>query len=187
MELQKNIKNTFLLFGLLLPYLLKAQTNYSTGTAKIGFFSSTPIEDIKAVSNKGVAVLVSKTGEIAFQVPIKSFQFERGLMQEHFNDNYMESDKYPVARFKGKINKDLDFNKNGEYNVSAMGNLSMHGVDKPRTINGKVIVKDGKVQLLSNFKVACADHNIKIPKLVMTKIAEVINVNIDATLNPITK
>jgi hypothetical protein len=183
MELPRNIKRTFLLFSLLLPSFLKAQTKYSTGTAKVGFFSSTPVEDIKAVSNKGAAVLVSKTGEIAFQVPIKSFQFERGLMQEHFNENYMESDKYPVARFKGKINQDLDFSKNGEYDVSATGNLSMHGVDKQRTINGKVKVKDGKVQLLSNFKVACADHNIKIPRLVMTKIAEVISVNIDATLN----
>ncbi|WP_207533832.1 YceI family protein [Desertivirga arenae] len=187
MEQLKNIKRAALLFSLLFPSLLKAQVNYSTSNAKIKFFSSTPIEDIKAVSNKGAAVLISKTGEIAFQVAVKSFQFEKGLMQEHFNENYLESDKFPMARFKGKINQDLDFSRDGEYNVSASGNLSMHGVDKQRTINGKLRVKDGKVQLLSNFNVACADHNIKIPKLVMTKIAEVIAVDIDATLNQVTK
>lgn len=187
MESLKNTKKLFLLVALLCPLLLKAQVNYSTNNGKINFFSSTPIEDIKAASGKASAVLISKSGDIAFQVPIKSFQFEKGLMQEHFNENYMESDKYPLAKFKGKINQNIDFSKNGEYDVTATGILSMHGVDKQRTINGKLKVMDGKVQILSNFNVACADHNIKIPRLVLAKIAEVINVNVDATLNSITK
>ena len=158
--------------------------NLSSKAAKIKFFSSTRIEDIKAASEKGIAVLVTKTGDVAFQVPIKSFQFSRGLMQEHFNENYMESDKYPFAKFSGKLSQPIDLTKDGEYNVTATGSLSMHGVSKQRTIPGKLKVTNGNVQLLSSFNVACADHNIKIPKLVMTKIAEVIKVDVDATLKP---
>ena len=156
----------------------------TTKTAKVKIFSSTPIEDIKAASEKGVAVLVAKTGDIAFQVPIKSLEFSKGLMQEHFNENYMESDKYPYAKFTGKISQAVDLSKNGEYPVSATGSLLVHGVSKQRTIPGKLIVNNGSVQLQSAFDVACADHKVKIPKLVMTKIAEVIKVNIDATLKP---
>ena len=158
--------------------------NLTTTKAKVRFFSSTPIEDIKAASDNGIAVLVSKTGAIAFQVPIKSFEFSKGLMQEHFNENYLESNKYPYAKFTGKINQPVDLTKNGEFNVSATGKLLIHGVSKQRTIAGKIIVNNGSIQLLSAFDVACADHKIKIPKLVMTKIAEVIKVNIDATLTP---
>ena len=158
--------------------------NFTSKEVKVRFFSSTPIEDIRAASDKGVAVLISKTGKIAFQVPIKSFEFAKGLMQEHFNENYMESDIYPYAKFDGKINQEIDFTKDGEYNVSATGALLIHGVTKQRTIPGTIKVKDGHVQILSGFEVACADHKIKIPKLVFTKIAEVIKVNVDATLNP---
>ena len=178
--------------GSLLIYLLVATAlcthsyaqNLTTKAAKIRFFSSTPVEDIKAASDNGVAVLMGKTGEIAFQVPIKSFEFARGLMQEHFNENYMESDKYPYAKFNGKINQTLDLSKDGEYKVTATGALLIHGVTQQRTIPSVIKVRNGSVQLLSAFDVACVDHKIKIPKLVLTKIAEVIKVNVDASLNP---
>ena len=158
--------------------------NLSSKAVKVRFFSSTPLEDIKAASEKGSAVLISKTGEVAFQVPIKSFEFSSGLMQEHFNENYMESDKYPYAKFSGKLNQPVDLTKDGEYNVTASGLLSMHGVSKQRSIPGKIKVSDGSVQLISSFDVACVDHKIKIPKLVMTKVAEVIKVDVNATLKP---
>jgi len=187
MNYLKSIKQSFLLAALFCPFFLQAQSNYSTRNGKISFFSSTPLEDIKAASNNGTAVLLSKTKDIAFQVPIKSFQFEKGLMQEHFNENYMESDKYPVAKFKGKLNQDIDLSKNGEYDVTSTGTLSLHGVDKPRTISGKLKVSDGKVQLISNFNVACVDHNIKIPTIVIAKVAEIIAVKVDAVLTPLTK
>jgi len=183
----KNLKKLALIALLAYPFCVEAQPNFSTKNAKISFFSSTPIEDIKAASNNGMAVLVTRTRDIIFQVPIKSFEFAKGLMQEHFNENYMESDKYPIARFKGKINQAIDFSKDGEYPVSATGNLSVHGVEQPRTINGKLMIKDGKVALNSSFDVKCVDHNIKIPKLVMTKIAEVISVKVDASLAQTTK
>ncbi|HEY0056027.1 MAG TPA: YceI family protein [Pedobacter sp.] len=180
-KLSKSLK--ILLFGVGLSIPTYAQ-NLSSKSVKVRFFSSTPIEDIKAVSQKGVAVLVAKTGEMAFQIPIKSFEFARGLMQEHFNENYMESNKYPFAKFSGKLNQPVDLTKDGEYNVTAAGLLSMHGVSKQRSIPGKIKVSNGNVQLITSFEVACVDHNIKIPKLVITKVAEVVKVDVDATLKP---
>jgi hypothetical protein len=183
-----SLKNTKLLvIILLLPILTYSQENLSSKTAKVRLFSSTPIEDIKAASDKGTAILVPKSQIIAFQVPIKSFQFDKGLMQDHFNENYLESDKYPFAKFKGKINQDINFAKSGEYNITATGTLLIHGVEKPRTISGRIRISDSSVQLLSSFDVACVDHNIKIPTVVVTKVAEVINVKVDANLTPLTK
>jgi len=179
---KRNKHYTGLLTLLLVPMLLSAQSNFSTKTAKVSFFSSTPVEDIKAASGKGVAVLMSRSRDVAFQIPIKSFEFDKGLMQEHFNENYMESDKYPYARFKGRINQDIDFTKDGEYNVTVTGPLLIHGVEKTRTINGKLKISGGTLNIVSAFNVACADHNIKIPTLIVTKVAEVINVKIDANL-----
>ena len=181
----KNVIKIFIVLQIVAGFSLPTYAQNATSKiVKVRFFSSTPFEDIKAASDKGIAVLVTKTGDIAFQVPIKSFEFSRGLMQEHFNENYMESDKYPYAKFSGKLNQPVDLTKNGEYSVTAIGLLSMHGVSKQRSIPGKVKVSNGTVQLISSFDVACVDHKIKIPKLVMTKVAEVIKVDIDATLKP---
>lgn len=166
---------------------LPAQSNYGTKTGKISFFSSTPLEDIRAVSEKTQAVLIGSNGNVAFQVPVRSFTFAKGLMQEHFNENYMESDKFPHAKFKGKIQEKIDYSKDGEYAVTADGVLSVHGVDKPRSIPGKLAVKNGKVRMISTFDVACADHKIKIPTLVIQKVAEVVKVSIDATLSPLSQ
>lgn len=183
MKFQDNIKHLLILLMMIPPVLAQAQVSLSTKNAKVSIFSSTPLEDIKASSKKGTAVFVPVSRDIAFLVPIKSFEFDKGLMQEHFNENYMESDKYPVAKFKGKLNQEIDYTRNGEHNVTVTGTLLVHGVEKPRTINGKIRVSDGQVQLLSAFDVVCADHNITIPKLVFTKVAQVIRVNVDASLN----
>ena len=105
-------------------------------------------------------------------------------MQEHFNEKYMESDKNPKSTFKGKINEKIDFTKDGEYNVTVTGKLNIHGVEQDRTISGKVIVKEGKIQLLTSFKVKNADHKVEIPKIVSAKIAEELDVKVDALLLP---
>ncbi|TCD13012.1 YceI family protein [Pedobacter frigidisoli] len=160
---------------------VKAQS-YLSSNVKTSFFSSTPIEDIKAASNKTTAVLIAKTGEFAFLVSMKSFEFEKKLMQEHFNENYIESDKYPTASFKGNIQPNIDWSKDGEYNVVAKGILSVHGVSKPRTIATKISLKNGIATIASAFDVACVDHDIKIPTLVFTKIAKVISVKVNGTL-----
>lgn len=154
---------------------------------KVNIFSSTPVEDIKAESNNGVAVLITQKQELAVQVAIKTLAFDKKLMQEHFNENYMESDKYPVAKFKGVISPKIDWTKDGEYIVNAKGILSVHGVDQPRTITGKITIKNGAINLFSTFDVACATHQIKIPSLVFTKIAEIIKVTIQGILTPLNK
>lgn len=116
------------------------------------------------------------TKEIAVKVPIKSFVFPKSLMQEHFNENYMESDKYPYAIFKGKINEGIDFTKPGTYDVSATGKLNIHGVERDQTLKGKLTVQSGKALLDAAFDVLLVDHKIKVPEVVFAKIAEKIAV-----------
>lgn len=173
-----------LVIFILISFLSAYAQNYVSANVKTSFFSSTPVEDIKASSNKTSAVLIAKTGSFAFQVPIKSFEFEKKLMQEHFNENYLESDQYPAATFKGVMAPIPDWTKNGEYNVTAKGTLTVHGVSKARNIAAKVLIREGTVNISAAFDVACADHNIDIPTLVFTKIAKVISVKVNGTLNP---
>lgn len=147
-------------------------------------YSEAPIENIEATSVKGFAVINSGNGEVQFNIPIRSFQFNKSLMQEHFNENYMESDKFPYAKFKGKINEAVDFSKNGEHAVTVTGELEVHGVKKPRTIAGLIKINDQKIAVLSTFNVLCKDHDIKIPKLVFKNIAESIRITIRGTFTP---
>jgi hypothetical protein len=157
---------------------------YSTSSGTIDFYSETPLENIEAHSKNVVAILSTKTRDVAIQVANTSFQFPNKLMQEHFNEKYMESEKYVKSSFAGKINEDIDFSKEGTYDVTVTGKLNIHGVPQDRTISGKIIVKGGTIQLISDFKVIVADHKIEIPTLVATKIAEEINVHLDVVLNP---
>lgn len=157
---------------------------YITRTGKVTFFSATPMENIEAFNNETAAVLDASTGDFVFQVPIKSFRFEKALMQEHFNENYMESGKYPKAEYKGKIT-DLDkvnFNKNGTYNVTTKGKLTIHGVTRDVTLPATITVKDKAVTVNCDFKVKPQDHEIKIPGLVENKIAKEIEVTVNSIL-----
>jgi polyisoprenoid-binding protein YceI len=153
-----------------------AQNLFSAQSGNVSFFSKAPLEDIEAHNGKAQSVINTATREIAVKVPIKSFVFENGLMQEHFNENYLESDKHPFATFKGKINESIDWTKPGNYPVSATGKLNLHGVERDQTIKGKLDVGSGKLQLDADFTVALADHKIEIPTLVFQKIAETVAV-----------
>lgn len=157
---------------------------YHTASGKISFFSKTPVEDIDAKSNSTVVLLNTKNNEMVFKVQNTSFNFPNKLMEEHFNEKYMESEKYINSIFSGKINETIEYTKDGSYEVTVTGKLNIHGVEQIRTINGKVVVKDQTIQLISDFKVIVADHKIDIPKLVTAKIAEVIDVHVDTTLIP---
>jgi polyisoprenoid-binding protein YceI len=150
-------------------------------TLRSVYFPTAPLEDIQASSNSGTSVYNPATGDLAFSVNIRSFQFPKSLMQEHFNENYMESDKYPKATFKGKIKEPIDLTKNGSYPVNVTGELDVHGVKQTRTIPGTVVVNNGTVSMSSEFMVKCADHKIEIPTLVFKKIAESIKMNVSAT------
>lgn len=157
------------------------QDIYICKHAKITFYSSAPIEDIRAESSSGASVFNPVTGELDFSVPIRSFEFEKSLMQEHFNSDYMESDKYPRATFKGKIKEHIDVTKDGTYPVEEIGEFSVHGVTKTRTIQGVISVRNEILTITSEFMVQCADHRIIIPQIVFHHIAESIKINVLGT------
>jgi len=157
------------------------QDSYSCKNAKIGLFSSTAVDDIKAETSTGTSVFNASSGELAFTVIIKSLTFEKSLMQQHFNDDYMQSDKYPTASFKGKIQEHIDVTKESTFPVTVAGGLTIHGVTKPRTIPGKVIVKGGSITMTSEFVVKCADHNVETPKILFHHIAKEVTISVSAT------
>jgi len=159
-----------------------SQNKYSAKESTIMFFSKTALENIFATNKAAASIIDFDKKDFAFVVPIKSFEFEKELMKEHFNENYMESDKYPNSSFKGKIDGDYDITKNGEYKVNATGNLDIHGVKQERTIPATIIVKDGVISIKSNFKVKLVDHNITVPTVVNEKIAEEIDVSVQGVL-----
>jgi hypothetical protein len=160
---------------------------YIAKTCVISFLSKTPVEDIAGVNSQTKPLLNTATGDIQMKIAMTGFIFEKPLMQEHFNENYVESEKFPVAIFKGKINEKVDYTKDGEYKVTVTGKLNLHGVEKDRTIDGVVSIKGGVISLSSNFKIKFADHNIIIPGLYSGIIPEDTDVKLDATMEPFKK
>ena len=176
--------------GIFHPCYLYAQSNfYQTTNATVRFYSSAPVEDIRAVSNSGVSVFNSANQAISFKVSIRSFEFEKALMQEHFNENYMESENFPEGTFKGESIKEIDFDSHVPQQHILKGIFTVHGVSIERILPVTVtVMDDGKIfRLESNFEVACKDHHIKIPKILWENIAEVIEVNINADFQIISK
>ncbi len=157
---------------------------FLTRTGKVTFFSSTPVENIEAVNNEAACIADLSSGQIMFQLPIKSFKFEKSLMQEHFNENYMESDKFPKSTFKGKISDLSAINpaKDGTYKVIVGGDLTMHGVTNHVLVPGTVTVKGGNVTAATSFKIKPADYKIAIPAVVATKIANEIEITVNAQM-----
>lgn len=149
----------------------------------IWFYSHTPVEDIEAHNRQAVSILDPATGDLAFNLLVKSFEFKIALMQEHFNENYMESDKYPKATFTGKIsnNAAVNYKEDGIYPVEVAGDLTLHNVTKPVTIKGTLTIKGGVVNAKAEFLVKPADYNIVIPSVVENKIAKEVKVSVDAT------
>ena len=159
-------------------------------TAKSGnatFFSEAPLENIEATSNNIQSILNTSTKSIAFIISIRSFRFQKDLMQEHFNEKYMESDKYPNATYSGKINAELDLSKDGTYNVTSTGKIAMHGQEKEITAPGTFTVKNGEATLQSNFPLAVADFKIEIPQLLFQNIADTVAVKVNVTYQPFKK
>ncbi len=161
--------------------------NYVTKTGHIKFYSETPIETIEAHNHAVNSAINPESGDFVFKVLVKSFEFEKALMQEHFNENYMESDKYPNAVFKGKIANvaDIDFAKDGTYDAVVKGDLSIHGVTKAVEEKGTFTVKDGKIQGRSVFNVPLEDYEIKVPGAVKKQISESIEISVDVMLEEV--
>jgi polyisoprenoid-binding protein YceI len=159
-----------------------AQARYQLANSSIMFFSEAPLENIEAKNKDTKGIIDISARSFTIRVPIKSFVFEKGLMQEHFNENYMESDKYPNATFKGAIDGTYDLKKNGSYPVTAAGELDIHGVKQKRTIQAIIEVKNKSIKLTSKFKVRLEDHKIEIPTLVFNKIAEELDITLESEL-----
>ena len=182
---RRMVKQTFLMGMLILGLLpvLNGQKYYSK-VARISFSSDASLEKIEATNSNGLIVLDAATSRLECSVLIKGFQFSKALMQEHFNENYMESHLYPKGIFKGSITniKDIAFTKDGAYTASIKGELTLHGVTKPILTSGKVNVKAGKISVVGSFDVLVADYNIKVPKVVQDNIAEKVRVTLNADL-----
>jgi hypothetical protein len=172
---------TFLL--MILTTTLVAQVKYSTTKGEVSFASKAELELIQAKSTETQGLIDPLTNQFAFSVAIQSFKgFNSGLQRQHFNDNYMESVKYPRATFAGKIIEQLDFDKDSTYMVRAKGELDIHGQKQSRIIRSKITVKKGALIVESDFTVPLADHNISIPRIVNQKIASEIEVSLRAIL-----
>ncbi len=166
---------------LLLSYFVhgKAQI-YITTTGKVQFFSETPLENISAVNSSVSSLINTTTDSVFVRMKNTGFVFKNALMQDHFNENYMESTKFPLASFRGKINEKIDYTRDGVYPVTSTGKFALHGVEKIETIKGTLTVKDQVIHLDAGLMVHTADFKIEIPKLVFSKIAEDIKVTMAA-------
>jgi hypothetical protein len=183
----KNMKKIVGLLAFFLTSIPAFSQIFIAESCSISMFSATKMENIDATNSVTRPVLNCSSGEIVFKVTNTSFKFKSQLMQDHFNENYMESDKFPYCIFKGKINDKLDCSANGGDMISVTGKLDVHGVEKDRTIDGTIKVKDGKMTIHSKFKVKLADHNIKVPSVVTYNIADDIEITIDAVFIPYVK
>jgi len=160
---------------------------YIASSSEISFFSEATIENIEAVNKASKPILNTSTGDIQIKIPMKGFVFAKPLMQEHFNEDYAESEKFPDAFFRGKINEQIDYTKDGEYKATAAGKITIHGVEKEKTLEGTLIVKGGHIVLQTKFNIHIADYGIKVPSLYVKNIAEDVSVKLNATLDPYKK
>lgn len=172
-------KQLFLVVFILLAQNTIAQ-KFISRNVEVQFLSETPIENIEAQNNQVSALFDSSTGEIVFQVPIRGFHFEKALMEDHFNENYMETDEFPKATLLGKIKSWPNVTED----VEVEGVIMIHGVEKTRTFNGTLRSENNNWIVSSEFSVNAEDFDIKIPSIVRKQIAENIVITINATLYP---
>ena len=161
--------------------------SYLCKNGHVEFSSSTPMEQIFAQTDQAVSKINASTGAVEFGILVKSFKFKNALMEEHFNENYIESVKFPKASFKGKITNltAINFDKDGEYPCTMEGEMNIHGVAKQMKVSGKMKVAGSKPTAVADFKVTPQDFGIKIPDLVKEKIAKEISVSVKFNYNQI--
>ncbi|MFK5857462.1 MAG: YceI family protein [Bacteroidota bacterium] len=182
-------KITLLIFVLTTIILTSNAQQYITKSGNITFYSDGPLEKIEARNNQVNSALNTKTGDFVFKVLMKSFVFEKALMQEHFNENYVESDKFPVATFKGKVTNisSAEFSEQGKYNAIIKGELTIHGIKKQVEATGSFEVAKNSIVGESKFHIVLSDYDISIPGAVTGKIAEEIEISVNINLKPLKK
>jgi hypothetical protein len=183
-------RSIYLLFIFLsVSILTNAQNILFTKTGHVYFLSHTDALNIDGNNNQVTSFFNTETGEIVFQMLIKSFKFTLATAEEHFNETYMESDKFPKASFKGTIVnlKDINCKTDGNYKVTVKGDMNIHGVSRPIEQEGIITVKDGKIMASSAFEISIDDYSIKVPKIVEDRVAKKVDVKIDLEYLPYTK
>jgi polyisoprenoid-binding protein YceI len=183
------MKTIIILFSIMaLAWSARAQ-KYVTKTGHIWFYSDAPLEKIEAHNHQVNAAVDFETGDMVFKVLIKSFEFEKALMQEHFNENYLESDKFPNATFEGKVInlKEVKLTSDGSYDVDINGTLTIHGVAKEVKEKGSFTVDKGMLKGKAKFTILLTDYNINIPNTVINNISKTIEINVDIQLEKLDK
>ncbi|HET9057387.1 MAG TPA: YceI family protein [Chitinophagaceae bacterium] len=163
-------------------YFATAQPVFFTKNGTISFFSRTPLENIDAKNTSVASKINTQTGDMEFQLLIKGFQFKKSSMQQHFNEkSYMDSDNFPKSYFKGKIIdlSKINFKKDGVYNITVEGDLTIHGVTKKVSTIGVITVVGEKINAKSGFVVKLADYKVSVPQFVSQKIAESVEIKVD--------
>ena len=178
--------NKFILFFALIPVFFNAgaQNHFFTKDAKINFNSSTPLEDIVAESDQATTIIDIDKNEVVFSVLTTSFKFRRALMEEHFNENYMESSKFPKAKFSGKFITPIDWKEEKPVVADVKGELTMHGVAKEVTLKAQITPGKNKIIATAELKITPEMFNIAIPSAVRDKIAKEVSIKIDAIYVP---
>lgn len=173
-----------ILFGFLADTRIVAQVRFYAETSDVKFFSDGIIEDISAENKNVTSIFDVRKNEIAFLIKVRDFEFEKKLMQVHFNEKFLESDKYPKATFVGNL-IGFDIQKGGIQKVKADGRLFIHGVTRDASMTGTVEVKGRNVIMKSKFKVKLADYNITIPQVVWQNISEEVEVTVEFLYSPL--
>jgi polyisoprenoid-binding protein YceI len=164
-----------------------AQEKYFTKTGRIVFSSKAPMETIEAKNTTALAVIDTRTGNLQFSIQMKSFEFEKALMQEHFNENYVESDQFPKAEFKGAItnSKEINFKKDGTYPAKIKGKLTLHGVTRDVETSALLKVSGNKINSTASFSIMLSDYRISIPSLVKDKVSNAVAIVVDCNFEPL--
>ncbi|MBK6930587.1 MAG: YceI family protein [Saprospirales bacterium] len=161
----------------------KAGPVFLSDNGRVNFKSDAPLEVIEAHSNKLRGAVDASDQSFAWIVDIATFEgFNSPLQREHFNENYLETSRFPNATFTGKLIEKIDFNKDGSMPVRAKGKLRIHGVEQERIIKGRIDIRGQRLAVRASFAVPLTDHNISIPKIVHQKIAEEILVSLEADM-----
>ena len=159
-----------IIYFILSLFAIKQETRYVIENSSIEFYSYALLEDIQAVNTESIGAIDKESGEFIIKIPISAFEFPNKLMQKHFNDSYLETDKYPECIFKGIVDNDM-----------ASGEITLHGITKKIQLP-IIITEDGdKIKINTEFKIALKDHKIKIPRLLFQNIAEEIEVKVSST------
>jgi hypothetical protein len=186
----RKMKRCWILIALTFGMVISGYTQaYVTKNGMIRFYSEAKLEKIEAVNRQVNVAFMPPTGDFFFKVLIKSFNFEKALMQEHFNENYLESAKFPEATFLGKVTNhaEIDCKKDGVYPAAVEGKLTIHGQTKPVKLNGNIEVKGGLLTARAKFNILLEDYNISVPNTVVNNISKTIEITVEATMSELNK